>query len=198
MINRIIAYLTFSDVFSWGLYYSVSALAGVYISIKLGRNAVEYIGIGTSVYMLTRAIFQIPIGTLLDNWRKDQDEITLLALSNILMGTPYLLYPFITDPWIYYVLQFIFGLGAAINLVSWRKLFAGNLDKNHEGRQYAAYETILSLCTAAFSFSVGFIANMSQHYFDVVIFGVGVLMMSSIIWPVLIQRVQLRRTNGAG
>lgn len=197
MFNRVIGYLTFSDVFSWGLYYSVSVLAGVYVSIKLGANAVEYIGIGTSIYMLTRAIFQIPIGTMLDNWRKDQDEITLLLLSDILMATPYLLYPFITTPVVYYVLQFIFGLGAAMNLVSWRKLFAGNLDKNHEGRQYASYETLLSLFTAGFSFCVGLIANISQHYFDVMIFGVGVMMMSSIIWPLMIQRTADRRTNKA-
>lgn len=184
--TKIVLFLTFSDIFTWGVYYSINALIGIYLSSKLGGNVVEYIGIGTGVYMLARAIFQLPVGYITDHIHKDRDEILLLIGSNVLMGLPFLLYPFIAGPGVYYILQFVFGTGTAINLVSWRKLFARNLDRHHEGSEYAIYETIMSVVTALFSIVAGVVGNISHEYFEAVIVVLGIIMMTGSIWPILV------------
>ncbi len=168
-INKVLIFLTFSDVFSWGSFTVISALTGLYLANKLGQNTVEYVGIGTAIYFFVRGLAQMPIGHLTDKFKKDKDEIFLLALGIVLMGIPFLFYPKILQPYHYYLLQAVFGLGVALNLTTWRKLFALNIDGGREGRQYATYETIMSLCTGVLSVVGGVIANMGEKYFDMVI-----------------------------
>jgi MFS family permease len=145
-INRVIWLLTCSDIFSWGLYMSLSAIVAIYLSEKLGKNVVEIIGIGTAVYYFSKGIFQIPIGIITDKIKKDRDDILFLLAGNLFMGAPFIFYPLITNAYIFYILQFFIGLGAAMNLVNWRKLFAKNLDEGEEGLEYGVYDTVFSLC----------------------------------------------------
>lgn len=194
-INRIIWYLTLSDIFTWGLFLVINSIAGIYLQNKLGGSAIEYIGIGTAIYYLAKGGIQIPIGMITDRIKKDKDDILFLLLGNILMGIPFFFYPLLQNPLPYFALQLVGGLGAAMNLVNWRKLFAKNLDKGKEGYDYAVYDTIMSVAGAAFSVIAGFVASVNQVYFDLVIVGIGGLMLSSGIWVILIYFVNNRKSN---
>ena len=194
-INKVLIFLTFSDVFSWGSFTVISALTGLYLAKKLGQNTVEYVGIGTAIYFFVRGLAQMPIGHLTDKFKKDKDEIFLLALGIVLMGIPFLFYQKITVFYHYFLLQAIFGLGAALNVTNWRKLFALNIDGGREGRQYATYETIMSLCTGVLSVVGGVIANMGEKYFDMVISFSGLFILFSTVWILLIYLIEERKSN---
>ncbi|NLD25517.1 MFS transporter [Candidatus Dojkabacteria bacterium] len=193
--NNTVILLTLADMFTWGPFLIISALSGIYLSQKLGVEAIKFVGIGTSIYFFTRSLFQIPMGYLTDKIKGDKDEILLLATGVILMGLPYTLYPNIVTPSHYYILQFIFGIGACLNVTNWRKLFATNIDSGIEGTQYAFYETIISLSTAVISLLVGGLANLGEVYFDVVMVVSGILMMLGCIWVLMIHSVKQRKTN---
>ena len=195
LINKVIFYLTLSDIFTWGLYFMVNSIVGIYLENKFGGSAIAYIGVGTAIYYLAKGGLQIPVGLYTDRIKKDKDDIVFLLLGNIFMGLPFFFYPIIKDPVPYYFLQFILGLGSAMNLVSWRKLFAANLDKGREGYNYAVYDTIMSIAGAAFALAAGYIASISQVYFDLVIIGIGGLMLSSGLWVILIYFVNNRKSN---
>jgi MFS family permease len=185
-LNKVILLLTGSDVFTFGLINILNVFVGLYLAEKPSfdeHEVLQIIGIGAAIFNLTNAIFQIPCGYLVDKLKGDKDEIITLALGNFLMGFPLILFPIIGSANLYYFLQFIIGLGAAINLVSWRKLFAKNLDENHEGMQYASYQTVMGLCTSIFGVLAGFLSSISQEYFDLVIISVGILMMFSSFFP---------------
>lgn len=194
--NKVVLLLTVSDTFTWGPFIIIANLSSIYLASKLGANTISFVGIGTGIYFVTRALFQMPIGHITDKIDNDKDEIILLVLGIILMGIPFLFYPLITKAFQYYVLQFIFGLGVSFNLPNWRKLFALNLDRGKEGFQYGFYETVLSISTAIFSALVGYIANLGDQYFDMSIRGVGIVMILSAIWVVLIIKVKKRKSNG--
>lgn len=194
-INRVLIYLTFSDVFSWGTFTIISALTGLYLARKLGQNTIEYVGIGTAIYFFVRGVTQIPIGHITDKYKKDKDEIFLLAFGIILMGIPFLFYPRISQPYHYYILQTVFGLGVALNLTSWRILFALNTDGGRKGRQYARYETIMSVCTGVLSIVGGIIANMGDKYFDMVISSAGFFIILASLWVLLIYLYEDRKSN---
>jgi MFS family permease len=193
--NKIVLLLTLADVCTWGPFYVISALSGIYLSNKLGVGSIEFVGIGTAIYFLTRAITQIPIGYITDKIKKDKDEIYMLIAGIILMGFPYILYPLISNPFHYYGLQFIFGLGVSLNLTNWRKLFALNIDTGREGRDYAFYETLISITTVILSVVMGLIANIGDIYFDWVMVGSGLLMMAGSIWVIFTLKVEKRKTN---
>lgn len=194
-INRVIWYLTLSDIFTWGLYFMINSIVGIYLENKFGGHALEYIGIGAAIYYLAKGGLQIPIGLITDRIKKDKDDIVFLLLGNILMGLPFFFYPVMQSALPFFILQFILGLGSAMNLVNWRKLFAENLDKGREGYNYAVYDTIMSIAGAIFSLAAGYIASISQVYFDLVIVGIGALMLSSGIWVILIYFVNNRKSN---
>lgn len=193
--NRTIFLLTLADMFTWGPFLIISALSGLYLSNKLGVDAVKFVGVGTSIYFFTRAAFQIPIGMITDKIKSDRDEILILAIGILLMGLPYTLYPHISIPTHYFILQFIFGLGTSLNVTNWRKLFAMNVDSGIEGLQYGSYETVLSISTALLSLLVGIIANLNSTYFDFVMMISGILMMLGSIWVLLIHSVKNRKSN---
>lgn len=193
-LNKVLTLLTLSDIFTWGFYVMVSSLAGIYLAKKIDGQPETYVGIGVAIYLISRASAQIPLGILTDRLKKDIDEITFLSIGNVLMGISYFCYPLITSPGVYYFLQFIFGLGASMNLVSWRKLFAQNLDKNKEGIGYATYESAMSLSTALFSACAGFIASLSLKYFDLVMSSAGFLMMLSSVFALSISFVKNRKS----
>jgi len=194
-LNRVVIYLTISDVFTWGTFMILSALTGLYLAQKLGQNAIQFVGIGTAIYFLTRAIFQIPLGRITDKYKNDKDEILILFVGILLMGVPFIFYPYISLPIHFYLLQFVFGIGVAFNVTNWRKLFALNVDGGREGRQYALYETIVSACTAVLSIVGGIIANLGTIYFDMVISFAGIVIMLGSIWVVLIYRYEERKSR---
>ncbi len=185
-INKVIFYLTISDIFTWGIYLVVTAFTGLFLQTKLNMDIVEIVGIGTAVFYFARVMFQIPVGWLTDRVRTDRDEITLLIIGNILMGIPYLLYPSISSPAAFYLLQFMIGVGGSLNLVNWRKLFAANLNDGSSGKAYAIYDTMMSLAMVFLGFVGGQIAGLGESSFNLVVSAAGVLMIVSGIWPLLI------------
>lgn len=194
-LNKVTLLLTLSDIFTWGSFVVISALSGIYLAGKLGQDTVEFVGIGTGIYFITRAVFQIPIGILTDRLNKDKDEIIILAIGSILAGTPYLFYPHITEPWHYFLLQFVFGFGISLNVVNWRKLFALNIREGMEGKEYAFYDSALSISTAIISILLGIVANISDKYFDMVMTLSGIIMLLASMWILLIFKVKNRKSR---
>lgn len=194
-LNPVIWLLTLSDIFTWGLYLVIVAFIGLYLSEKFGESAIEMVGIGTAFFYLARVISQIPIGMITDRIKKDRDDIIFLLAGNLTMGLPYLLLPSITSANSYYILQFIIGFGGAMNLVSWRKLFASNLEEGKAGLAYGTYDSLLSLSMIIYGVLAGIVAGISKQYFDYVMIAVGVLMMTGGIWPLLIFFVQKRKSQ---
>ena len=194
-INKSVSFLTLSDIFTWGSHTVLIALVGIYLADKLGKNAAEFVGIGTGIYYLTRATFQIPLGFLLDKIKHDKDEIIVLVLGSNLMGLSFLFYSLIQTQYLYYILQFIFGLGVSMNLISWRKLFSQSLDKNKVGLEYGIYETLISFATAIFSITAGMVANINQVYFERVIFTIGLIMILGSIWAGALLTIKNRKTK---
>lgn len=181
-MNTTIWLLTVNDVFTWGMVNVVTILIGLYLSRKLDVDATEVVGVGTGILFLTRALVQIPFGLLGDRTRSDLDEVIMLMSGNLLMGVPIILYTQVTTPWHYYCLQVILGIGAAMNIVNWRKLFAKHLDKGKEGFQYAFYDSTMSLSIAAIGICSGLVASMGMGSFDWVIGTVGALICLSNFW----------------
>jgi len=148
-------------------------LIGIFLSQRFGAQTIFYVGVATSCYFVSRALFQIPIGMISDKIHHDNDEILILFLGCFIMGIVYILIPFITESWQYFLLMSVEGFGTSMNLNSWRKLFASNLDKRHEGVGYGFYETIMSFATAIISLVGGYFSSLGNVAFEIVLISIG-------------------------
>lgn len=193
--NKVVWLLTMSDIFIWGSYFIMSSLAGLYLEDKIESDVVRVIGIGMGLYFITRALVQLPIGVITDRLKTDKDEIVILFISAFVMGLPYMLYPLVDSEYKYYFLQIIFGIGASMNLNTWRKLFAINVDKNQEGLEYGFYETLMSFSSAVLVTTGGIVANISKGYFDAVVVAVGIITMVGGMWGGLVYFVRGRNNR---
>lgn len=193
-LNTALTVLTFVDVFSWGGYIALNTIVGLFLAEKLDANVIEIVGVGNGIYLITRALTQIPIGIFTDKIKRDRDEIALLILGSFLMGGVFVAYSLLDKFEIYWGLQFVLGLGVSLNLVTWRKLFAKNLDDDHEGSQYATYDTINSLSSATFSIIAGVVGGLSMAYFSAVIVIFGVVIMFGGLVAAMLYLVKSRKT----
>lgn len=55
--NKVVLLLTVSDIFTWGSYYVMSSLAGLYFADEFGLDVVRVIGIGNGIYFLPEHFF---------------------------------------------------------------------------------------------------------------------------------------------
>lgn len=193
--NQVITLLTLSDVFAWGSNMVITAITGIYLAQRIDENIVQIVGIGTAIHCAVRGIFELTFGKLLDKWKYDNDEIIGLSVGTILMGSIYLFYPFIQSANLFYALQFVFATGAALNLVSWKKLFSQNLDHHAEGVEYGEYGLVMGIIQAIIGIFAGSIANLSEYYFSLVIFALGIVTMAGSIFSLAIFMVKKRKSS---
>lgn len=194
-INKIVSFLTLSDVFTWGGFTVVSALMGIYLAQKIGGDTARIVGIGMAIYLLFQSILQLPFGLLLDKIARDHDDILFLFLGCFLMGMAFIFYPFIENELTYYLIQILLGVGASMNLISWRKLFAENLQRKSGGLSYGIYGTIMGISTALLSLLGGFLANKGEQYFDFVILGLGIWVVFGGVWGGMIIMIKKRKSD---
>lgn len=194
-MNRTITLLTLSDIFAWGGFTVVSVLMGLYLSEKLGANAARIVGTGMGVYLVFRSVAQVPLGLLLDKIKRDKDDIIVLFVGSVLMGAAFLFYPLITSEHFFYFLQGILGLGASMNLIAWRKLFAENVSKGYGGASYGVYGAVMGLATAILSFLGGVVANIGPEYFDIIMIVMGFWVMLGGLWAIMIFTAKERNSQ---
>lgn len=164
ILNRQIRYLTTSDTFIWATLLANSFLIALFLEQKLGTKAIEVVAVGAMITLIVRAIFQTPVAKFLDKDKRMADEVYAIMIGGLLIASAHLTLPHISLPWHYYVLQFMIGLGVAINLPAWRKTFAASLDKGKEAVEYAVYDSLLTGFAALFIGTIGIIVYQSLNF----------------------------------
>ncbi|MFW5702579.1 MAG: hypothetical protein ACOCXP_01285 [Candidatus Dojkabacteria bacterium] len=76
----------------------------------------------------------------------------------------------------------VFGVGSALNLVNWNKLFAKSLDAGAEGKEYAIYDSAMSFSIALLGLIAGTVTVLSDWHFDMFMAFMGILIIASNIW----------------
>lgn len=163
-INKVIFSLIFTDGLVWAGYWVNNAIAAVYLQERIGVNAIQSISLGYAIFMLTRGLLQIPIARLLDKFPGFVDEGWSIILGGLFMGSSIFSYLFISEAIHLYLVQFLFGLGAATYLPAWRKTFATYLDKGKEGSEYALFDATSMLVGATMTVIGGSIVQMTANY----------------------------------
>ena len=158
----------------------------VYITEQITtNNALEVIGIGTSIYLLTRSIGQLPLAYLIDKIKGERDDFyILLAGSAIYIIVP-LLYLGISEAWHLFAIQFVYGLGAALVYPTWLAIFTRHIDKGKEGTEWGLYQMLTDLAGASAAPVGAFIA--AQYGFSAVMIMASVLALVSSIFIYLIR-----------
>lgn len=168
-ISLTVRLLTVSDAVLTAALGLFGPIFAVYLTDSLtSGNALEIIGIGTSIYLFTRSLGQIPLAYVIDKIKGERDDFHILLAGNTIFIVVPLLYIMITEPWHLFAIQFVYGLGAALTYPTWNALFTRHIDKGREGLEWGVYQTTLDMAGAVAAPIGSFIAAF--YGFEAVMF----------------------------
>ena len=168
-INPTVRFLTASDAVLTAALGLFGPIFAVYLTQNIQTdNALEVIGIGTSIYLFTRSIGQIPLAYVIDKIKGERDDYYLLLIGNTAFIIVPILYTFITEPWQLFAIQFFYGIGAALTYPTWSAVFTRHIDKGREGIEWGIYQTMSDMAGAIAAPIGGFIAAF--YGFDAVMY----------------------------
>ncbi len=162
-VNKVIQLLTLSYsvvLAGWGL---ITPIIAVYVVENIPGAGLEAVGIGTTLYLLTRSTMQLPIAYVLDKRRGEKDDFFALFIGLVLVGTAAFSYPAITVVWQLYVIQVLYGLGDALIYPSWGSLFTRHLDRDKIATENSIFQASADL-SSALSASLGALLILKFGY----------------------------------
>ena len=148
-------------------------------------NALEVIGVGTSIYLFTRSLGQVPLAYLIDKIPGERDDFYILLVGSLIGVVIPLLYILVTQPWHLFVIQFLFGVAGALTYPTWSAIFTRHIDKGKEGMEWGLYQT-MSDVAGAVAAPVGAVI-VSLYGFSIVLIFASALAAVSTLFVILIR-----------
>lgn len=164
-INKIIKYLTLSDLALLSGLSLISPIFAIFIMKNIEGGNLEIIGYATAVNLLVKSIFQLPIARYLDNKKGDLDEYYFSVIGSLVMAVCPLFYIFIHTPFQLYVVQFFYAIGFAMIFPAWMSLFTRHAEREREGSQWAVYSVITGIGSAIAAGGGGIITEKYGFHF---------------------------------
>ncbi|MFH1522887.1 MAG: MFS transporter [Patescibacteria group bacterium] len=157
-INKVIRFLTISDILIVSGLGLVAPIFAVFITESIKGGTLEVIGIASAVYLLTKSLGQIPIASIIDKSKGKKDDFWAMFIGSVIFSIVPLFYLVISSPIELYIVQFFYGLSAAIIFPSWMAIFTRHIDKKHEAIEWGVYQTLADLGSAGAALLGGFLA----------------------------------------
>lgn len=172
-MNPIIKILIFSDFFLFFGFGLINPIFAIFIKDNLQGGTLAAVGISAAVYLLVKAIAQIPIARFTDREPANVREFwTMMAGQFILVCIPFL-YLIIGNIHQLYAVQALHGLGAALAFPGFMAIFTKFGDHKKAAFSWSVHSTTILLSTAA---SAGIGGYFGERYgFTPLFVGVGIL-----------------------
>ena len=139
-------------IMSFGL---ISPILAIFIKDGLTGGNAFAAGVSISVTLLVKSLLEIPFGKIEDH----HDKKKYLIIGTFIISFVPLGYFFINHVYHLYMIQFIYGVGAAMAFPAFGALFLRYLDRGKAAYEWSVYGTVVGLGTAVTAFMGGLIAQ---------------------------------------
>lgn len=143
-MNKTLRLLAISDIFVISGFGLIAPILAIFINDNLIGGGIFAAGFASTVFLLTHAILQVVFSYVYN----PPDRIWILRLGTFLIFLVPFGYIFATHVGHIYIVEFIYGLGAAFAYPSWSSLFTAHLEKGKRGFQYSIYNSSVCAGTA--------------------------------------------------
>lgn len=147
-VNFIIKLLILSDVLVVGSAAMLAPLFALFVEDYIIGGDALVASVAMGLFLVARSLLQIPIATIIDRVKGEQDDYVLLTIFSVISSLLLLLYLFIRHPWQLYGVQLLIGTATAITYPSYMAIFTRHVDKNKEGTEWGIYYTMTDLGSA--------------------------------------------------
>ena len=194
-INRVIRTLVTSDFLLISGFAVFGPVFAVFITQEIQGGSLEIIGFTAAIFQIVKSSFQIPIANYLDKNHGEKDDFYSLILGSFLIALVPFLYLFAQKPLHLYMINSIYGLGAAFAIPPWNAIFTRHIDKMHESTDWAVESVSIGIGAASAAALGGILAE--KFGFQIVFLAAGVLAIAGAITLIKIYS-DLREKVGRG
>ncbi len=143
-MNRTLKLLIISDIFIFSGFGLISPILAIFIKDNLVGGTILAAGIASMIFLITHSLLQLLFAYKFN----PEDRLWMLLVGTAFIAVVPFGYIFSTHIYHIYLVEFIYGVGAAFAYPSWSSLFTSNLEKGHRGFQYSIYSSSVGIGTA--------------------------------------------------
>lgn len=157
-INPVIRALIVSDILILSAFGLLAPIFAVFLIENIQGGSAEVAGFAAMIWLLSRAIFQIPVAIFIDRRTGERDDFWINFGGSVGVSLIPLLYLLASLPIHVYTIQAIYGLLHALTFPSYKAIFTRHIDPHREGLAWAIFDTTTDLGTALAAATGGVVA----------------------------------------
>ena len=158
-VNPVVRLLTISDIFMLSAFGLISPILSIFYLRNIPGAGIETAGIASTIYLLTRSLFQLPVAHLIDRIRGERDDIFVMVIGSFFTSLVPLCYIAAHSTAHIYLIQFFYGLSQAMTYPSWLAIFTRHIDRDKAGLEWGMYYTLTDLSGATVAALGGIMAQ---------------------------------------
>lgn len=194
-INRVIRTLVTSDFLLISGFSVFGPVFAVFITQTVEGGTLAVVGFAAAIFQIFKSSLQIPIARYLDKNHGEKDDFYSLMIGSYLIAAIPFLYIFAQTPLHIYLIQALYGVGAAFAIPPWFSIFTRHIDKMHESTEWAVESVSIGIGAAAAASMGGILAEKLGFNYVFFIAGIIAIAGSSVLIKIY---SDLRKKVGRG
>jgi DHA1 family quinolone resistance protein-like MFS transporter len=196
-MNKTLGILIMSDIFILGGFGLITPILAIFIEGGLSDGSVFAAGMASMIWFFTYSILQIVFSYKFN----PKDRLWMLISGTIIIALVPFAYLFMTSVTHLYIIEFLYGIGAALAYPSWASLFTAHLEKGARGLQYSLHSSGVGFAAAITAGVGGWLADNAKLNlgfinltgFQIVFLTTGIISIVGLLFLFNIQKKALKK-----
>ena len=171
-INHVIRTLVISDLFINAGFSVFGPVFAVFVTKQITGGSLEVIGFAAAIFQIFKSGLQIPIARYLDKNHGEYDDFYSMIFGTALVVLVPFAYIFASSANHIYLIQAIYGIGAAFTIPPWYAIFSRHLDKMRENVEWSMDSIAIGVGAAGAAAVGGILAERFGFQFVFIIGGI--------------------------
>ena len=195
-INHVVKTLVVSDFFINSGFSIFAPVFAIFVTKQIQGGSLEVIGFAAAIFQVFKVCFQIPVSRILDKTRSQKDDFYSMVFGSIIIGIIPFLYLMATESIHIYLIQALYGIGAAFSIPPWYAIFSRHIDKMKENVEWSMDSIAIGISGAGAAALGGFLAQ--RFGFHIVFFIGGVVAIFGAVQQLMIFKDIKKKVSAGG
>ena len=171
-ISHVVKTLVVSDFFINSGFSVFGPVFAIFVTKQITGGSLEVIGFAAAIFQLFKSGLQIPIARYLDRNHGEFDDFYSMILGTALVVMVPFAYVFASTTAHIYIIQALYGIGAAFTIPPWYAIFSRHLDKMQENVEWSLDSIAIGIGAATSAAIGGILADKFGFQFVFIIGGI--------------------------
>lgn len=134
-----------ADLLFWGGWGFITPVFALFVVQRIAGATILTVGIASTIYWITKAIFQMPVALYLDRHDGERDDFHALVSGLILAGFAAISFVLVKTTAELYFVVFLQALSFGLYTPSWSAIFSRHLDKKNYAFDWSLDSTVVGI-----------------------------------------------------